>query len=167
VPHLVDRQVPHPVDRQVPYDRTMPDPTPLTDRLRAFLACPGRFLTLATLDPDGAPRQAVVWYRLDSDGRITVNSANGRRWPANLRGDPRCSLAVIDRADGYAFVALVGRVAEVVDDQAVAQTDIAGFARAYHADDPATAEAAVARFRTQHRVSFRIEIVTAHDHLEG
>jgi PPOX class probable F420-dependent enzyme len=144
----------------------MPYPTPLTDRLRAFLATPGRFLTLATLDPDGAPRQAVVWYRLDSDGRITVNSADGRRWPANLRRDPRCSLAVIDGADGYAFVALVGRVAEVVDDQAVAQTDIAGFARAYHADDPATAEAAVARFQTQHRVTFRIEIVAVHDHLE-
>jgi PPOX class probable F420-dependent enzyme len=144
----------------------MPDPTLLTDRVRAFLATPRRFLTLATLDPDGAPRQAVVWYRLDPDGRITVNSMDGRRWPANLRRDPRCSLAVPDGADGYAFVALVGRVAEIVDEQAVSQADIAGFARAYHAEEPAQAEAVIARFRTQHRVSFRIEIVAAHDHLE-
>jgi PPOX class probable F420-dependent enzyme len=144
----------------------MSDAAPLTDRLRAFLATPGRFLTLATLDPDGAPRQAVVWYSLDSDGRITVNSADGRRWPANLRRDPRCSLAIMDGADGYAFVALVGRVAEVVDDQDVAQADIAVMARSYHADDPAQADVGIARFQTQHRVTFRIEIVAAHDHLE-
>jgi PPOX class probable F420-dependent enzyme len=145
----------------------MSDPLPLTHRVRDFLAEPDRFATLATLDPDGAPRQAVVWYRLDPDGRITVNSADGRRWPANLRRDPRCSLTVPDGADGYAFVALAGRVVETIDDQAVAQADIAAFARRYHADDPAKAERIIARFRTQHRVTFRIEIVAAHDHLEG
>jgi len=138
----------------------------LGDRIRDFLAAPGRFATLATIDLDGAPRQAVVWYRLDPDGRITVNSMDGRRWPANLRRDPRCSLAVPDEGDGYDFVALVGRVVETIDDQAVAQADIAALARRYHADDPARAEQDIARFRTQHRVSFRIEIVAAHDHLE-
>jgi hypothetical protein len=54
----------------------------------------------------------------------------------------------------------------VLDDQAVAQADIAALARAYHADDPAEAEGVIARFRTQHRVTFRVEIVAAHDHLE-
>ncbi len=145
----------------------MPDPAPLPDRLHAFLAAPHRFVTLATLDPDGSPRQAVIWYRLDADGRITINSADGRRWPANLRRDPRCALSVTAPASGYSFVSLVGRVAEVVDDQAVAQADIAGLARTYHADDPATADRVIARFRTQHRVTFRVEIVAAHDHLEG
>jgi len=144
----------------------MSDPAPLPDRLRAFLATPGHFATLATLDPDGSPRQAVIWYRLDADGRITINSADGRRWPANLRRDPRCALSVADATSGYSFVALVGRVAEVIDDQAVAQADIAALARAYHADDPAEAEGVIARFRTQHRVTFRVEIVAAHDHLE-
>ncbi|MDA8236594.1 MAG: TIGR03618 family F420-dependent PPOX class oxidoreductase [Chloroflexi bacterium] len=144
----------------------MPHDARLSADVRAFLAGPGRFATLATIDPDGAPRQAVVWYRLDPDGRITVNSADGRRWPANLRRDPRCSLAVPDGADGYAFVALTGRVAEVVDDQAVAQADIAALARHYHADDLAKAERVIGRFRTQHRVSFRVEIVAVHDHLE-
>jgi len=144
----------------------MLDLATLGARVRAFLAAPGRFATLATIDPDGAPRQAIVWYRLDPDGRITVNSADGRRWPANLRRDPRCSLAVPDGADGYAFVALVGHVIETIDDQAVAQADIAAFARRYHADDPARAEQLIARFRTQHRVTFRIEVVAVHDHLE-
>jgi PPOX class probable F420-dependent enzyme len=144
----------------------MPHPAPLPDRIRAYLTAPGRFVTLATLDPDGSPRQAVIWYRLDPDGRITVNSADGRRWPANLRRDPRCSLTVADPADAYSFVALVGRVGEVVDEQAIAQADIAGLARRYHADEPARADVVIARFRTQHRVTFRIEILAAHDHLE-
>jgi PPOX class probable F420-dependent enzyme len=140
---------------------------PLADHVRSFLEAPGRFATLATLDPDGAPRQAVVWYRLDPDGRIVINSAEGRRWPANLRRDARCSLAVAEPGDGYAFVALVGRVAAVVDDQDVAQADIAALARSYHADDPVKAERLIeTRFRPQHRVSFRIEIIAAHDHLE-
>jgi PPOX class probable F420-dependent enzyme len=144
----------------------MPDHAPLPDNVRAFLAAPGRFATLATVDPDGAPRQAVIWYRLDPDGRVTINSADGRRWPANLRRDPRCSLSVADPADAYSFVALVGRVAEVIDDQALAQADIAGLAHRYHADEPAKAEVAIARFRTQHRVTFRIHLLAAHDHLE-
>ncbi len=139
----------------------------LDSRVRAFLAAPDRFATLAALDPAGAPRQAVVWYRLEPDGRITVNSADGRRWPANLRRDARCSLTVIDGADGYAFVALAGRVVETIDDQDVAQADIAAFARHYHADDPDLTKQLVARFRAQHRVSFRIEVVAVHDHLEG
>ena len=72
---------------------------PSGSRVDDFLAAPRRFAILATLDPDGTPRQAVIWYRLDPDGRITVNSAEGRRWPANLRRDPRCSLAVVDGAE--------------------------------------------------------------------
>lgn len=151
----------------MPYDRAMPDQTPLPDHVRAFLAAPGRFATLATLDPDGAPRQAVVWYRLDPDGRVVVNSADGRRWPANLRRDPRCSVVVADPADGYSFVALSGRVEETIDEQALAQADIAGMARRYHADDPAEAEGVIARFRTQHRVTFRIAVQAVHDHIEG
>jgi PPOX class probable F420-dependent enzyme len=145
-------------------EHTMPLRDPLTDRVRAFLAAPRRFVTIATLDPDGSPRQAVAWYRLDPDGRITVNSAAGRRWPANLRRDPRCSLTVPGGADGYAFVALVGRVVEVVDDQEIAQADIADLARRHH--DPARAERVIAAFRGQQRVTFRIEILAVYDHLE-
>jgi PPOX class probable F420-dependent enzyme len=144
----------------------MSDHPPLPELSRAFLAAPGRFATLATLDSDGAPRQAVVWYRLDPDGRVMINSADGRRWPANLRRDPRCSLAVAEPANGYAFVAAVGRVVEIIDDQAIAQADIADLARRYHVDEPTKAETSIARFRTQHRVSFRIDILAVHDHRE-
>ena len=52
------------------------------------------------------PHQAVVWYRLDGD-EIVINSADGRRWPANLRRDPRIHMSV---EDGYRYVQVGGRV---------------------------------------------------------
>jgi len=134
--------------------------------VRAFIAAPGRFATLATLDPDGAPRQAVVWYRLDPDGMLVVNSADGRRWPANLRRDPRVAVAIADTGDGDRWVGLEAEAIEIVDDQAVAQADIAGLAQRYRADHPAEVAADIARFRAQHRVTFRLRLVSFHDHLD-
>jgi PPOX class probable F420-dependent enzyme len=138
----------------------------LPDRVRAFIAAPGRFATLATLDPGGAPRQAIVWYRLDPDGMLMVNSANGRRWPANLRRDARVALAIAAPGDGYHWVGLLAEVADIVDDQAVAQADIADLAHRYHPDDPAEVTASVARFQAQQRVTFRLRPTSFHDHLD-
>jgi PPOX class probable F420-dependent enzyme len=150
----------------VAYHRAMSDPLPLPEAVRRFLE-PPRFAVLATLDPGGAPRQAVAWYLLAPDGSLVVNSAAGRRWPANLRRDARVSVAVLDGGDGYVWVGLTGRVVEVIDDQEQAQADIAAMARRYHADDPAMAERMIERtFRAQRRVSFRIAISAVHDHLE-
>lgn len=123
----------------------------LSIEVRAFLDAP-RFAVVATIGPDGAPHQAVVWYLVDDDA-IVVNSADGRRWPANLRRDPRMEITV---EDGYRYVQLGGSVA-IDDDQGRAQADIAAMARRYHADDPSEAEDLIAhRFRLQHRVSFRL-----------
>ena len=145
----------------------MPTLLALPAHVHAFLAAPGRFATLATLDPDGAPRQALVWYRLDPDGMLMINSADGRRWPANMRRDARVALAIAAAGDGYRWLGLEAKVAEIVDDQGVAQADIADLARRYHADDPAEVEASLARFQAQRRVTFRLRITSFHDHLAG
>ncbi len=132
------------------------------ERVRAFLD-DTRFATIATLDPDGTPRQAVVWYRLDGD-EIVLNSAVGRRWPTNLVRDPRVALTVMDR-DGYRWVGISGRVTPV-EDQPTAQADIAEMARRYHRDEPDKAETAIAdRFQQQIRISFRLrpETIVNHD----
>ena len=89
-----------------PAQPTPTQPAQLTPRIRAFLEQP-LFAALATVDPDGAPRQAVIWYRLEDDDRILINSRVGRRWPSNLQRDPRVSLAIIG-TDGYAWVGLTG-----------------------------------------------------------
>ena len=123
----------------------------LTPEARAFLAAT-RFAVVGTVNPDGGPHSAVVWYRLDDD-EVVINSAVGRRWPANLVRDPRVDLTV---ADGYRFVQLRGRVS-IVDDQPTAQADIAEMARRYHADEPEDAEALIRnRFTRQRRISFRL-----------
>jgi PPOX class probable F420-dependent enzyme len=138
--------------------------TPLSDVLRAFLDAP-HFATIATLDPDGTPRQAVIWYTLTGD-ELILNSAIGRRWPSNLLRDPRISIAVTDHRDGYRWIGFSGRVT-VVTDQATAQADIAAMARRYHADEPEKAERLIRdRFERQERISFRIRVAGVHDHLD-
>ncbi len=142
----------------------MPTSTPLPDHVRAFLAEP-RYATIATIDEDGSPRQAVIWFLLDGD-TIVINSLHGRRWPTNLRRDPRISVAITDHGE-ESWVGLTGTV-EAVDDQPQAQADIAAMARRYHVDNPAEAEAVIAtRFTQQRRVSFRIAVGGIHDHIEG
>lgn len=139
----------------------------LSPEMEAFLRAPHP-ATIATLDPDGSPRQAVAWYRFDPPDTVVVNSAVGRRWPANLQRDPRVAIAVVDAHDPYRWLGLTGRVVEIVDDQTVAQADIAELARRYMADDPDGAETLIRdRFRRQQRVSFRIRILGVHDHLAG
>ncbi|CAN5724332.1 hypothetical protein BH24CHL8_BH24CHL8_03200 [soil metagenome] len=136
--------------------------TEFEPRVRHFLEGPGRHAVLATINPDGSPLQAVVWYLVKADG-LVVNSLNGRRWPQNLRRDPRYSLTV---EDGLDYVALRGE-AELLDDAAQAQEDIAAMARRYHT--PEDAEQLIANtFRPQRRESFRLRArtVTLHGDIE-
>jgi PPOX class probable F420-dependent enzyme len=135
---------------------------PIPDEIHAFLDGP-RFATIATVDPDGAPRQAVIWYTLDGD-EVVLNSAVGRRWPSNLIRDPRVAFSVIDHVDGYRWIGITG-VVSVVQDRATAQADIAGMARRYHADDPAKAERLIhGRFERQARISFRLRAIGIVNH---
>jgi len=143
--------------------QTLPTFSPaLTDRIRSFLEQP-LFASIATTDANGAPRQAVIWYRLEADGRILVNSRVSRFWPANLQRDGRVSLAVIGD-DGYAWVGITGRVDEVDDDPARALADIEALAVRYHPEgaDPED----LASYRAYPRITFRIAVERVHDHLE-
>jgi PPOX class probable F420-dependent enzyme len=136
----------------------------IPDDIRAFID-DIRFATIGTIDPDGAPRQAVVWYTIEGD-EIVLNSAVGRRWPSNLLRDPRIAFSVVDHEDGYRWIGLTGHVA-VVEDQATAQADIAGMARRYHADEPGEAERLIHRqFERQARISFRMRVLTATRHFD-
>jgi hypothetical protein len=140
---------------------TLPSPD-LTDRIRSFLDQP-LFAVIATTDDGNRPRQAVIWYRLEPDGRILVNSRVSRFWPAHLQRDGRASLAVIG-ADGYSWVGLNGHVDAVDDDPARALADIEALAWRYHPDGPDPAD--LESYRAVPRITFRIAIDRVHDHLE-
>lgn len=139
----------------------LPDPVSLPDRIRDFLEAP-HVASIGTTGEDGAPHQAIAWYRLDPDDRILLNSRPPRRWPADLLRDGRVSLAVLDGADAMRWVGLTGVVESVIDDVETARDDICALAVRYGDEDPAT----MAAFRTQPRISFRIRITAVHDHLE-
>ena len=143
---------------------TLVPPLPLPDHVRNFLD-DLRYATISTIDPDGTPRQAVIWYTVDGD-EIVINSAVGRRWPSNLLRDPRMSLSVIDGNDGYRWVGMTGDVATITD-HATTQADIAGMARRYHADEPGALERALTRFARQDRISFRFRAAGLYDHLDS
>lgn len=136
-------------------------PQLLTARIRAFLAEPN-YATLATAGADGEPHQALIWYRLDPDDRILVNSRSPRRWPTDLQRDERCSLAVTDIHDPMRWVGLQAVVEAVIDDVEQARDDIVALAVRYGD----ASEATVAGFRSQPRISFRLRITGAHDHLD-
>ena len=130
----------------------------LSEPVRRFLAAPRRYATIATLNADGAPHQAVVWYLLRGDD-IVVNSRVGRRWPANLRRDPRVAFAVEEGEDA---VTINGQ-AEVLATGEHAQADIAEMAWRY--DAPELAQREIARFRTEDRISFILQ--PRHVHVHG
>jgi PPOX class probable F420-dependent enzyme len=139
----------------------LPASASLPERVRTFLEQP-LYPTLATVGEDGTPHQAVIWYRLEPDGRILVNSRAPRRWPTELQRDGRASLAVTDLEDPFRWVGLQAVVEEVIDDVATARDDIVALAVRYAEDD----DESVATFRTQQRISFRMRIVAVHDHLQ-
>lgn len=80
------------------------------------------FAHLATLMPDGSPQVTPVWCELE-DGQVLVNSAKGRRKDRNMRRDARVSLSLIDPDNGYRYVEVRGRVAEITEDGAEAHID--------------------------------------------
>jgi PPOX class probable F420-dependent enzyme len=121
----------------------------LSAPVRRFLE-PPRFAIVATLNPDGSPLQAVIWYLLDGED-VVFNSMRGRQWPSNLQRDQRVSITV---ADGYDYVDLRGEV-EIDEDPERSQAVIARLTRRYERD-PEKAEAQIAGFRDQPRVTFRL-----------
>ena len=126
---------------------------------RRFIDEPGRYATIATINPDGTPLQAHIWYLAIEEG-ILINSRVGRRWPTNLLRDPRVSIVV---SYGYPYVRLSGRVTPIHDQQR-AQADIATLARRYNS--PEAAEERIERqFRREQRISFLLAPSAAHSDL--
>jgi PPOX class probable F420-dependent enzyme len=99
----------------------------LDPKVEAFLNdSPPRFAVLATINADGSVQQTVMWY-LVRDGKIVMNTAQGRKKDRNIARDGRISICV---ENGYQFVTISGTV-EIVEDPARAQADIAACAERY------------------------------------
>jgi PPOX class probable F420-dependent enzyme len=124
----------------------------LTAEQRAFLE-EKRFAVVGTINADGSPHLAVMWYLIDGDD-IVVNSAEGRIKDRNLAADPRMSVLV---ADGYRWIRVDGR-ARIEHDQSIAHADIRRLAARYYEDERRVEEDMKSKFSRQHRITYRLPI---------
>jgi PPOX class probable F420-dependent enzyme len=81
----------------------------LTDPdVQALLNAPN-YAVVSTQNGDGSILSTVVWVGLD-EGKLFVNSALGRRWPANLDNDPHATLVVMNPDNPQNFLEVRGTV---------------------------------------------------------
>lgn len=71
---------------------------------------------ITTLRSDGQPVSTATWYLWD-EGRVLVNMDEGRKRLAHIRSDPRVTLTVLDEAGWYTHISVIGRVAEIREDE--------------------------------------------------
>ena len=77
---------------------------------------------LGTVMPNGAPQVTPVWF--DYDGTfIRVNSARGRLKDRNMRRNPAVALSIVDPANPYRYVGMLGRVVEITEEGGDAHID--------------------------------------------
>jgi len=69
------------------------------------------FAFVATLMKDGWPQITPTWVDLE-DGKILVNTAEGRLKQKNISRDGRVAISVIDHNNPYHMVTVRGRVVE-------------------------------------------------------
>ena len=76
------------------------------DQLALFRA--KNYGVVATVGPDGAPQQTIVWVH-EEDGRPVFNTTNKRAKGQNLKRDPRISILVWDKENPYRYVEVEGK----------------------------------------------------------
>jgi PPOX class probable F420-dependent enzyme len=123
----------------------------LSEKARAFLQ-ELRFAVLATINQDGTPQLTTMWYLLEDDGTILMNTKLGRLKERNLRRDPRISICI---EDGYDFLTING-IVEIIDDSEIAQWDIFRLSRRYHGEAKARRQMEE-QFSKETRVSLRLK----------
>ena len=82
----------------------------IDNRTLELLRAPN-FCQVATLRRDGTPHVTPVWVD-EQDGKVVLNTADGRAWPANLKRDARVTLSVQNMDNPYEYVQIRGHEAE-------------------------------------------------------
>ncbi len=82
----------------------------MDDRTLELLRAPN-FCQVATLRRDGTPHVTPVWVD-EQDGKVVLNTADGRAWPANLKRDARVTLSVQNKDNPYEYVQIRGHEAD-------------------------------------------------------
>lgn len=67
---------------------------------------------------DGSIQTVIVWAHADEDGNVTLNSAEGRVWPENLRKSGRATVTLMADGNPYEYVSIRGELLEATTDEA-------------------------------------------------
>jgi PPOX class probable F420-dependent enzyme len=73
---------------------------------------------LAIPRADGTVQTVIIWAHVEN-GNVTVNSAEGRDWPANLRRAGTATVTVMADGNPYEWVSVTGQVVEDAHDGAL------------------------------------------------
>jgi PPOX class probable F420-dependent enzyme len=92
-----------------------------------------------------------MWYVLDEDGTIVMNTQVHLQKMKNIRRDSRIAFCV---EDGFRYVSINGTL-DVNPEQAVVHSDLEKLATRYVSDE-ATRQEYITRFKSQNRVALRI-----------
>lgn len=85
-------------------------PVKLEEKARKLLEAPN-FAYVGTTGKDGRPQVNPIWVDVEDD-MVIVNSAEGRRWPRNVREDPNVTLCVPNKDNPYEYVTIWGKVVD-------------------------------------------------------
>jgi PPOX class probable F420-dependent enzyme len=123
----------------------------LSEKARAYLE-EIRFAVLATINQDSTPQLTTMWFLLEDNGTITMNTKVGRAKERNMRRDPRISICI---EDDYNFLTINGTV-EMIDDPEIAQHDIYRLSARYYGKEKARRQVQE-KFSKEKRVTLRLK----------
>jgi PPOX class probable F420-dependent enzyme len=101
----------------------------LEGRTKEIITEGKNYATLSIPREDGTVQSVIVWAHADDEGNVTVNSAEGRDWPANLRKAGTATVTMMADGNPYEYVSVTGRLAE--DTHEGADEDIDRLAKKY------------------------------------
>ena len=91
------------------------------------------YAVVAIPTDDGSIQTVVVWAHADDQGKVRLNSAEGRAWPANLRKAGRATVTMMADGNSYEWVSIRGKLVE--DTQEGADEEINMLAKKYIDED--------------------------------
>jgi PPOX class probable F420-dependent enzyme len=124
--------------------------TRLSERARAFLK-EKHFAVLSTLNKDGSPQLTPMWYILDEDDTIVMNTQIHLQKARNIRRDPRIAVCV---EDGPRYVTIQGTI-QILEDQTRIQRDLKRLVNRY-AEGEENRQQYIDTFSQQQRISLRL-----------
>jgi len=124
--------------------------TVLSDKAVAFLK-EKHFAVRGTINKDGSPQLTTVWYLLNDDGTIVMNTQVHLQKVKNILRDHRIALCI---EDGPRSVSINGTV-ELIEDPAIIHRDINRLVERYK-DEEETRRRYLAIFMQQQRVALHL-----------